>query len=481
MLKAQKQLELNISPYIELYNILISEDNFWRQLNDMIDFSFVYEILKNKYSSTMGRNAEDVTRMFKYLLLKSYFKLSDRGLIERTKTDMLFKYFLGYSPEETKLINPSLLTVFRRERLVDEDENLMDKLIEKTVQLALEKGLIEVQNKIIVDSTHTNAMFSHISPREELIRQAKNLRKSVYKIDESMHEKMPKKREASGLLEDQIEYSKELLNVLKEDGRFEKLPNIKEQMEYLKETLEDTEIELEYSKDQDAKIGHKTADTSFFGYKTHIAMTPERIVTAATVTSGEKHDGKELTNLIEKSKSNGIKVEAIIGDGAYSEKENLDYCNENNIKNVSKLSKTVTHGNGKNKDDFEYNKDAGMYVCKAGHMAIKKIRTGSKKKNEQVESYFFDVEKCKHCPLKKGCYKKGAKTKTFNVKIKDDIHIAQMDYMETEEFKKLYSERYKIEAKNSELKNNYGYGKANACGKLGITIQGATTLFLANM
>lgn len=481
MLKAQKQLELNISPYIELYNILISEDNFWRQLNDMIDFSFVYEILKNKYSSTMGRSAEDVTRMFKYLLLKSYFKLSDRGLIERTKTDMLFKYFLGYSPEETKLINPSLLTVFRRERLVDEDENLMDKLIEKTVQLALEKGLIEVQNKIIVDSTHTNAMFSHISPREELIRQAKNLRKTVYKIDESMHEKMPKKREASGLLEDQIEYSKELLNVLKEDGRFEKLPNIKEQMEYLKETLEDTEIELEYSKDQDAKIGHKTADTSFFGYKTHIAMTPERIVTAATVTSGEKHDGKELTNLIEKSKSNGIKVEAIIGDGAYSEKENLDYCNENNIKNVSKLSKTVTHGNGKNKDDFEYNKDAGMYVCKAGHMAIKKIRTGSKKKNEQVESYFFDVEKCKHCPLKKGCYKEGAKTKTFNVKIKDDVHIAQMDYMETEEFKKLYSERYKIEAKNSELKNNYGYGKANACGKLGITIQGATTLFLANM
>lgn len=34
--------------------------------------------------------------------------------------------------------------------------------------------------------------------------------------------------------------------------------------------------------------------------------------------------------------------------------------------------------------------------------------------------------------------------------------------METEEFKNLYKERYKIEAKNAELKNNYGYGKANA-------------------
>ncbi len=485
MLKQQNQLELNFSKHIELYDILIKPDNFWKQLNDMVDFTFVYEELRNKYSSTMGRTCEDVIRMFKYLLLKSYFKLSDRGLVERTETDLLFKYFLGYDPEETKLINPSLLTVFRRERLKDEEENLMDKLINKTVELALEKGLIEVKNKIIVDSTHTNAMFHHISPREELIRQAKELRKSIYKIDESMHDKMPKKKEASGLLEDQIKYTKELLKLVKEDGRFTALPGIKEQIDYLEETMNDTEIELEYSKDQDARVGHKTADTSFFGYKTHLAMTPERIITDATITTGEKHDGKELVNLIEKSVSNGIKVEAIIGDGAYSEKDNLEYCEEKNIKNVSKLSKFVTHGNSKRNNDFEYNKDAGMYVCKAGHMAIKKAKQGSKNPksgyNNLVECYYFDVEKCKHCPFKDGCYKDGAKTKTYSVKIKDNTHIKHMDYMETEEFKNLYKERYKIEAKNAELKNNYNYGNSNSCGKIGITIQGATTLFLTNM
>ena len=228
MLKLSNQLEMSFSNYIELYDLLIDKDNFWRQLNDMIDFSFVYDYLKDKYSSTMGRNAEDIIRMFKFLLLKSYYKLSDRGLVERTKTDMLFKYFLGYNPEDIKLIDPSLLTVFRRERLNDKEENLMDKLIAKTVELAIQNGLIEVKNKIITDSTHTNAMYSHISPREELIRQAKNLRKSVYKVDESMHDKMPKKREASGILEDEIEYCEELLGLLKEDGRFEKIDNIKD-------------------------------------------------------------------------------------------------------------------------------------------------------------------------------------------------------------------------------------------------------------
>ena len=481
MLKPQKQLTISFSNHRELYDILISEDNFWRQLNDMIDFSFVYDLLKDKYSSTNGRTAEDIVRMFKYLLLKTYFKVSDRGLVERTKTDLLFKYFLDYDPEETQLIDPSLLTVFRRERLKDHDENLMDKLIERTVKLAIEKGLIEVKNKLIVDSTHTNAMYSHISPREELVRQAKELRKSIYKIDESMHDKMPKKREASGLLEDEMQYCEELLTLLKEDGRFEKLQHTREQMDYLRETLEDTATELEYSKDQDAKVGHKTADTSFFGYKSHLAMTPERIITAATITSGEKHDGKQLQTLIEKSQKNGIEVEAVIGDGAYSESDNLKYCSENGIKNVSKLSSSVTHGNGKNKDNFEYNKDAGMYVCKAGHMAIRKAKQGSKNKGTDVECYFFDIEKCKHCLFKDGCYKDGAKSKTFSVKIKSDTHIAQMDYMKTEEFKNNYSQRYMIEAKNAELKNNYDYDKATACGMIGMTIQGATTLFLSNM
>ena len=483
MLKKSNQLELSFSKHIELYDILIEKNNFWRQLNETIDFSFVVEMLKDKYSTTMGRTSEDVIRMFKYLLLKTYYKLSDRGLVERTKTDMLFKYFLGYEPEETKLIDASLLTVFRRERLLDNDNNLMDKLISKTVEIAIEKGLIEVKNKLIVDSTHTNAMYSHISPREELIRQAKELRKSVYKIDESMHDKMPKKREATGLLEDQIEYTKKLLKIIKSDKRFIKLPSIKEQVDLLEETMMDTEYEIEYSKDQDAKVGHKTADTSFFGYKTHIAMTPERIITAATITTGEKHDGKQLQQLIEKTQNNGIEVEAIIGDGAYSEEENLNYCKSNEIKNISKLSNMVIYGNSQKNSDFEFNKDAGMYVCKAGYMAIKKCHQKGNKNNNfsEVDSYFFDVEKCKHCPFRDGCYKEGAKSKTYNVTIKKDIHIEQMDYMKSDEFKTLYSERYKIEAKNAELKNKYDYGNANACGKLGITIQGATTLFLANI
>ena len=53
--------------------------------------------------------------------------------------------------------------------------------------------------------------------------------------------------------------------------------------------------------------------------------------------------------------------------------------------------------------------------------------------------------------------------------------------MKTEEFQKLYAERYKIDAKNSEIKSIFDYNTAKACGKVGITIQGASALFLVNI
>lgn len=495
MLIRNNQMKISFSEYKELYNILIPQDNKWRRMNDEIDFSFVYDYLQDSYSENMGRTAKDAVFMFKLLLLKTESGLSDEGLIKMVNVNMEYKYFLGLDPEEKDIIDSSLLTKFRRSRIakyekdennnnvkvMDKSQELMDILISKTVDLAITKGIIKKRNIGIVDSTHTLSMYGHISPREKLIKVSKELRKKIYKLDPTMKEKMPKKREASGVIEDEILYCNELLELINNDGRFVEVPSIEENINLLKEVIEDTNTELEYSKDTDAKVGHKTADTEFFGYKTHIMMSEERIVTAATVTTGEKHDGKELQDLAKKTIDNGIELEAIVGDGAYSEKENLEFCNESGIKNVSKLSENVLHGSRSKEKEFEFNKDAGMYVCKAGNMAIRKSKQGSKKNGTQVECYYFDVEKCKHCPLKNGCYKEGANSKTYSVTIKSDTHIAQMDYMKTEEFSDYYSHRYKIEAKNAEIKLVYNYEKSTACGQSGVTIQGATTLFLANL
>ena len=74
-------------------------------------------------------------------------------------------------------------------------------------------------------------------------------------------------------------------------------------LEKAENMLKDKKIEeIQSSVDEDAKQGYKSENNDFFGYKNHVAMTRERIVTALEITSGEAPDGKYLPELVKKSK-----------------------------------------------------------------------------------------------------------------------------------------------------------------------------------
>jgi transposase len=475
MLAQQQQIQF--SAFSGLYDLIVPKDNLLRQINKLIDFTFIYEELVGKYCPDNGRTAESPIRMFKYLLLKTIYTVSDVDVVERSQYDMSFKYFLEMSPEE-EVINPSSLTKFRKLRLKDAD--LLNLLISKTVSIAIEKGIIRSRS-IIVDATHSLSRSNPYSALEVLRERSKPLRKAVYAIDEEMKDRMPEKNDSNDL-ERELAYSKELEKHIESDQTLSLIPAVKEKLNLLKETIEDTQENYTLSKDRDAKTGHKSADSSFFGYKTHLAMTEERIITAAVVTSGEKGDGPELPKLLEISQNNGIEVDTVIGDAAYSGKDNLELTAEQDIKVVARLNPSITQGFRKDEDRFDYNKDADMFVCPAGHLAIRKARTGKKGVGtNQLDTYYFDVEKCKICPLRDNCYKPGAKTKTYSVSIKSNLHQEQLAFQETGYYKEKNRQRYKIEAKNSELKNVHGYGRAISYGIDGMQMQGALTIFTVNL
>ena len=89
-----------------------------------------------------------------------YLTLSDVDVVERSKYDMSFKYFLGMALEED-VIEASSLTKFRKLRL--KDINILDMLINKTVEIDIEKGIIKSKS-IIVDATHTSVRYNQKSP-----------------------------------------------------------------------------------------------------------------------------------------------------------------------------------------------------------------------------------------------------------------------------------------------------------------------------
>lgn len=78
--------------------------------------------------------------MFNYLLIKSLFDLSDVDVVEPSNCEMSFKYFLDLSPGAS-VIHTSSLAKFCKLRL--QNVGLLDLLIQKTVEIALEKELIK--------------------------------------------------------------------------------------------------------------------------------------------------------------------------------------------------------------------------------------------------------------------------------------------------------------------------------------------------
>ncbi len=91
----------SIIKYEGLYDMVVFKDYLLREINEIIDFSFVYDERKDKYCHDNGRNAFHPIRMFKYLLLKAIYTLSDVDLVERAQVDMSFKYFLEMAPEHS--------------------------------------------------------------------------------------------------------------------------------------------------------------------------------------------------------------------------------------------------------------------------------------------------------------------------------------------------------------------------------------------
>jgi hypothetical protein len=83
---------LHLSPFMANYDIVVQKDNMLRQIKEHVDFSFILEE-KNKYCLNNGRNTVPPILMFKYLLLKSIFDLSDIDVVERSKYDMSFNIF----------------------------------------------------------------------------------------------------------------------------------------------------------------------------------------------------------------------------------------------------------------------------------------------------------------------------------------------------------------------------------------------------
>jgi transposase len=484
-----KQKTIRLSPYSDLYDILVKPDNRYRRFHDEVDFTFVREALAGRYSEFMGKTAVDPVVLIKCLIIKEITEFSDRDLMEEVRVNMAYKYFLDMLPEQEPF-DASLLSYFRRKRLRGCD--LLGTLLGQSLQLALEKGVLKRGNNgkvvvtVAVDSTHTESLGRVLLPREGIAHFCNKLSKAIrdsYGLGFDQWGQAP----VFANTEEAVAYARALLSrALAEFPDCRVSGKTRLYYNRLEEALEDIADHGSCSaSDRDARTGHKNAASHFEGYKSHIMTDVDSgLVLGAAVTSGEVSDTPVGEHLVDELvKSDDLELERLIGDGSYGSTAMMKKARHDSFDLVATANPMLGSSQSRyQQKGFTYNKDADMLVCPAGHMAVSScVRHYKHEDNRTVRMFYFDVDRCRNCSNREGCYKAGAKSKSYSVTILTDLQKEYISKTKTPQFREHFRKRTAAERTNAELKRGRGLRKARYYGLEMMTVQAAVALFTYNL
>ncbi|MEA4849692.1 MAG: IS1182 family transposase [Clostridiaceae bacterium] len=466
------------------------------KIDSIIDFSFVYEKVKDKYSS-VGRGSEDPVMMVKILLLEYLYNLSDPEVVNRIKTDIAFRWFLGLGIDD-EVLDDTTISYFRVKRLGEDDFN---EFFNEIVKKCIENDLVKTK-RYIIDTTDVAANVNYPSDK----KLAGNAFKKVIKEAEKFNAKLAKEQ----LEQFEADIDKEYQGDEKVSAK-RHLEIAKKHLEYLYlKTYAELQVNSKYQEafgichdiidqyinnikdkivsvvDPDARIAHKSPGNIKRGYKDHIIVDEDsEIILASVQTPFNTGDEKKLQELIEKVEQElDIKPEEITADKVYGTIDNRAYLKDNEIiSNIAFYKESSRETNYYGLRDFNVSEDFESIICPNGITTGKYTIIYIKSYDKEFKRFKFDKKNCCNCPLRDQCLYKDKNGKLLrNARIVDvllryDAILRDMKRDETKEFEEASNKRFKIERRFATMVRNHGLRRCRYLRLKGAKIH----IILANM
>jgi len=135
---------------LQVFEAYVPPDHHLRKALQVIDWDAFHQILAPFYKD-IGRPSEPPVMMLKFEYLRYHYSLSDRQVIERTRTDVSFRLFLQVDVYDT-LVDPSSLCYFRGRLGTAGFREVFDQVVGQ----AREHGLVKDRLRL-KDATHVIA------------------------------------------------------------------------------------------------------------------------------------------------------------------------------------------------------------------------------------------------------------------------------------------------------------------------------------
>ena len=410
---------------------LVPEDHILKQVDKILDLSWLREEVKDLYCCNNGRPGIDPEAAVR-LMLAGFFQgiVHDRKLMREAQVNIAIRWFAGYRLDE-RLPDHSSLTKIRQ-RWGDER---FKKIFQKTVHCCCDAGLVSGET-VHIDATLIRADVSW----ESLTTQ-----------------------HAEAVIEENTAYDEE---TPKRPGRPSKGKS---------------KPKKRSKTDPDATM---TTSCNMYrmepSYKQHAAVDDAcGVIVDVDVTTGEKSEGSQLAEQLERIESNiGKRITTVTADAGYAHGMNYELLENRNIDGVIPPQAENSKPRRIPIRRFKYDAKNQIVKCPGG----KKLTRCTQDARGWI--YRAKSKDCRNCRLRQRCVSRTASSRTVLISngYESLLRARRRHRKGDEKFVTAYSRhRWKVEGMHGEAKTQHGLRRAVRRGLANVAIQAYLTAAVINL
>jgi transposase len=470
-----------------VFDAIVPEDHRLRKIAAAIDFEAFHGALAGYYHPSMGRPADAVLSV-KVIFLQYFDRLSDRQMIERSRTDMAVRWFLGLALDDGPP-DASSLSRFRSRLGAEGTQQVLGELIRQAREHQLLKCRLRLKDAthVVADVALPAALTLVAQAREKLLAAAAPFAAEQVAAAEARRTEIRLATEGSddeARLEPRVEQLRALVALA--DG----LPRPADADESAWTKLEQArQLAHAILHDQDhPDAGDRTRSVVdpdarrgkhgeyFDGYLVDVMMDADsELITALNVLPANGNEGADAVTLVHQEEAvTGEDIQALSIDGAGHAGAVLRELQAADGLNVEVFvpPKESPATDKFTPDDFSEDADHRVVTCPAGQTSHYRQRDEA----HHSTIYRFPQATCANCPLRDRCLSRSeTKASPFGRTVrKSDFEVEYRMVREkatTAAYAAVRKEHPKIERKLSEMVRRHNARRARYRGLLKVLAQ----------
>ena len=478
---------------------LVTKGSFYERLADRGHEIVSDDDYARLYSEGKGRPSIPPSVMVRAMLCATHDRTSDAETSRRTRVDSDWKAAMGV-PDDFEGIGATTFSLMRSRMVVHDADN---ELFRKTIEKAVEKGILKGKLTAIIDSSPVHGAGA-VADTYELVRGF--MRQVVRAAGERLSEGARSAAEPFCGAKPDIDWQDpaarrahlgELvaagMALLAEAAGIDD-PAVREPADLLAQVI-DQDVEADEGgdprirqgvapdrvvshSDPEMRHGRKSASRRFDGHKMDVVTDEDsELVLGVDVRAGNAADGEGAAPLLEEVQQvPGVEVETLVGDMAYSDGDVREAVEEAGAEMVAKVPLTTNSGRFP-KTDFNVDTEAGTVTCPGGQTTTEAKKAKDHKGRPGLR-FVFPTPTCAACPLREQCVS-GTKGRTVFVGRHHDRIAAARAAQAEPETAALLRRRSKVERKIDHLQD-LGMRKARYRGRRRTRLQALLAATVAN-